>query len=108
MKRTDFERKMRKLRKTDKKLDVLKRKSTSGSYTKSVGVYIDDLFSLLRYDQEEIFNSDNDENIFELFGRMKEDLPEKQWENVIRKGIKKTGIRQKEQAFNKLKKILDI
>jgi DNA relaxase NicK len=83
-----------------KKVEVLERKSSRAR--RSVGQYIDDLAALFRYDAEEIFNTLDDLNILELIERMKEDLPGKQWETVIRKAVSRTKVRQANRAVKEL------
>ncbi len=106
MKRTDLERHQRELKKSEKKKDTLQKKTESMSPTKLIGDYIDRLFSLFRYDSENIFNINTDTKILELLESMKLEIPEKQWDNVIRKGIKKTGISNREKAVNDLKQLI--
>jgi len=105
MKRTDLEKKERKIKRQIKKEMVLDRKMTTDK--RSVNEFIDDLFSLFLYDQAEIFNTTTEDKILDIFEEMMDELPEKQWENVIRKAIKKTKISQKEKAFNELKGLLE-
>ncbi len=106
MKRTDMERHQRNLKKTEKKEKMLLKKFPSNGSKPNVGECINNLFSLFRYDEEEIFNINSNEKILELLENLKTDLPEKQWDNVLKKGIKKTNIIQKEKAFNELKGLL--
>ena len=108
MKRTDLEKHQRELKKTEKKFKNLQKKIDDINPTKLVGIYINDLFSLFRYDTEDIFNINTNNKIFELLEKMKVDLPEKQWENIIRKSIKKTNINNKEKAVTLLKQIIGI
>ncbi len=104
MKRTEMERHQRNLKKTEKK--EKKNTAKSGQNNPSVNDYINSLFSLFRYNEEEIFNTTNDVKILELLENLKADYPEKQWYNVIKKVINKTKIIQKEKAFNELKELL--
>jgi len=108
MKRTDLERHQRELKKSEKKFQSLQKKVEAVSPTKLVGIYINDLHSLFRYDTEEIFNINTDTKILELLENMKQELPEKQWENIIRKGVKKTNINNKEKAVDQLKQLAGI
>lgn len=101
MKRTELERKERELKRAEKKL---KSGDKSG---KSVNDFIEGLFALFLYDQEEVFNAKEDINILELFEEMKDELPEKQWENVIKKAIKKTRVKQRDKAVEELTAFLD-
>jgi len=103
MKRTELERHQRDLNKIEKRRKTAMKNSSMSGESRSVNDYINALFSLFLYDAEEIFNANSDDKIMELLEEMKNDLPEKQWENVLRKGIKKTNINQKEKAFEELK-----
>lgn len=104
MKRTELERRERELRRSIKKDDVLKRKSERIGLT--VGNYIDQLFSLFRYDEEQIFNTTDDIHVLELLEGMKADQPEKQWDTIIRKAIGRTKIANKEKAFDELSSLV--
>jgi hypothetical protein len=39
---------------------------------------------------------------------MKEDLEEKHWDNVIRKAVRKTKIKEKEEAITLLKELAEV
>lgn len=103
MKRTDIERRERELRRSQKKEDVLARKTENFKSKNSVGYYIDTLFSLFFYNDDQIFNCSSEIKIVELVEEMKQSIPEKNWETILRKAIKKTGVNQKDQAFEELK-----
>lgn len=103
MKRTEMERKERDLRKSEKK----QTKSSSGKEG-SVNDYIDQLFAILRYDENEIFNTVDDITILELFESMKDDLPESQWDNVIKKAVRKTKVAEREKAISILNELLKL
>ncbi|PJZ70895.1 hypothetical protein CH373_06420 [Leptospira perolatii] len=104
MKRTELERRERDLRKSQKKQEtLLKRSSSRGS---SVGDFIDQLSGLFRYDATEIFNTTNEIGILELLEDMQAVLPQKKWDDVLRKAIKKTGVQEKEKAYQELKELL--
>lgn len=105
MKRTELERRERELKRSEKKVEVLERKMSVEKPTP--GAYIQNLFSLFRYDAQEIFNTVDDVDILELLENMKENLPEKQWDNVLKKAIKKTNIAQKDRAFDEIKTLLN-
>lgn len=100
MKRTELERRERELKRTAKKVEVLERKS--GRAGRTIGQYIDDLAALFRYDAEEIFNTTDDLEILELIERMKEDLPEKQWDTVLKKAVNRTKVKQANRAVEEL------
>lgn len=103
MKRTDIERRERELRRSEKKAEVISRKSENFKAKNTVGGYIDELFSLFFFNDDQIFNIETEEKIFELIEDVKTDVPEKNWDNVLRKAIKKTGVKEKEKAFQQLK-----
>lgn len=100
MKRTELERRERELKRMAKRVEVLERKSSRAGRT--VGQYIDDLAALFRYDAEEIFNTTDDLDILELIERMKEELPEKHWETVLKKAVNRTKVRQANRAVKEL------
>ncbi len=105
MKRTELERRERELRRIEKKAQALQRVKKS---SRSVGDYIDELFSLFRYDSEEIFNTKDDVNILELLESMKLEHPEKQWDVIIRKSVNRTKVVQKEKAYDELRELAGI
>jgi len=105
MKRTELERRERELRRSEKKKMGLVRGEKE---ERSVGDYIESLFSLFRYDSEEIFNADDDEKILELLEDMKSEHPEKQWDVVIRKAVNKTKVEKKEKAYEALRNLVGI
>ena len=103
MKRTDMMRKERELKKAQKKMDKISRDTGRDM---SVGDYINELASLFFHDDNKIYNIDSDEKILELLEEMKESIEEKNWDNIIRKAVKKTGISEKESAVEQLKSLL--
>lgn len=106
MKRTDLEKRERELKRKQKKMDVLDRKISSTVQDTNPGSYINGLFSLFRYDNNEVFNADNDIEILELLENMKKNIAAKQWEQVLKKAIKKTGVKLKEKAFSELNHLM--
>ena len=106
MKRTDIERRERELRRSQKKEDVLARKTENYKAKNSVGQYIDELFALFFYNDDQIFNCSSEIKIVELLEEIKEEISEKNWDNILRKAIKKTGVAQKDKAFDELKALL--
>jgi hypothetical protein len=100
MKRTELERRERELKRSAKKVEVQERKS--GRAGRTIGQYIDDLAAMFRYDAEEIFNTTDDLAILELIERMKEDLPEKQWDTVLRTAVNRTKVKQANRAVDEL------
>ncbi len=100
MKSTDLARRDREIKKARKREMVLERKGQRES--RSPGDYINLFGELFFHDAEKIYNIDVSEDILMLLEEMKEDLPEKQWPNVIRKAVKKTRVKQKDEAIIQL------
>lgn len=103
MKKTEMDRIERELKRKEKKDMAI---ADSGVKSGSVTDYINQLHSRFRYDHVEIFNITTDENILELLEEIKESLPEKKWEHVMKKSIKKTGIQKKDKALEELKTMI--
>ena len=110
MKRTDQERIERELKRREKHERAGKKSpddvgevALSGG---SVKDYIKNLVALLEYDDHQVYNTRDDENVFELLLNMKNDLPEKQWDTVIKTAIQKTKVAEKELAFVELKALI--
>ena len=106
MKRTDIERRERELRRSQKKEDVLARKTENFKAKNNAGYYIDELAQLFFHNDNEIFNCTSEIKIVELLEEMKINIPEKNWDNILRKAIKKTGVPQKDKAFDELRSLL--
>ncbi len=106
MKSTDLARKDRELKRARKKQEVLQRKMERDS--RSVGDYINELAGLFFHDAEKIYNINSSEDILILLEDMKEELPEKQWNNVLKKAVKKTKVKQKDPAVKELQELGDI
>ncbi len=104
MKRTEIERIEREARRVQKRAEMTNRRKENDGL--SVGAYIDLLFQKLRYDQEEVFNTQNDEKVLEILEDIRNNLPEKKWDDVVRKAIKKTGVTQREKAVTELKELM--
>lgn len=102
MKRTDQERIERELKRVQKREARGDRREMS-----SMGEYIKGLNALLRHDGDSIYNTLDDEDILELLENMKEDLPEKDWNKVIRKAVNMTKVTQRETAVDELKTLLE-
>jgi len=106
MKRTDMERRERELRRSIKKEAVIQRKSENFRAKNPAGYYIDELAAVFFYNDDQIFNITTEIKIVELIEEMKEDIPEKNWETILRKSVKKTGVKEKEKGFLELKALL--
>ncbi len=105
MKRTEIERIERELKRAEKKERSVKGRDGGGGDA-SVGDYIERLFGMFRYDENEIFNSRDNVDILEVLEDMKQDLPEKKWEDVLKKAIKKTRVRERDRAYQELFELL--
>lgn len=99
MKRTEIERIERELKRVEKREKKAQLREP-GDVTP--GAYIERLFSLYRYDMNEIFNTQTDEDILEVLEELKENLPEKKQMDVLRKSIKRTGVKQRDRAYEEL------
>ena len=106
MKSTDLARKDRDLKKARKKEDVLQRKMEKGD--RNIGDYISELADLFFHDDVKIYNIESSEDIMMLLEELKEDQPEKQWNTVLRKAIKKTKVKEKDAALSELRAMGDI
>ena len=107
MKRTQLDKKERELKrslKKETKLDSITRDHEMDKLSVSAG--ITNLLNLLQYDEDEIFNIQNNEPILELVFKLQESFTEKEIDNVFRKAIKKTKVKEKEKAFTELKGLL--
>ncbi len=109
MKRTDQERIERELKRREKHAKVGAPREPGEAPPvegTSVGDYIRRLVALLEFDDHQIYNTRDDENVFELLLNMKTDLPEKQWDVVLKSAIQKTKVEMKEQALTELKELM--
>lgn len=107
MKRTDLERMERELRRKQKK-DRLQSKRLGGD-TEDRGVrgFTEELFELFQYDEIQIYNAEDDEEILELLLEMKEELPSKQWDVVVKKAVRLTKVAEPEHALEALRILLE-
>jgi hypothetical protein len=104
MKRTDLERKERDIKRAMKKEERI---AKGGAVEKSVGDYINELHSFFFHDETKIYNIAVDERIPDLLEEMMIELDEKQRENIIRKAVRKTGVKEKEPAIKELIEFMD-
>ena len=103
MKSTDLARRDREIRRNQKKTEVIQRKQGKREGF-TVGDYIKLLSEKFFHDDTKIYNiKSNNEEILLLIEEIKESIEEKNWDNILRKAIKNTGIAQKEEAFKELK-----
>ena len=101
MKQTEIERKERELKQAQKKIERLEKRS-SCEEGMTVGDCIDRLEGLFFHDTNRIYNLSDDPKILDFLKSVKENIPEKQWDNIIRKAVKKTGIQEKDKAVKEL------
>lgn len=106
MKSTDIERRNRDLKRAQKKQEMLDRRSTREN--RSVGDFIKEFVELFFYDEERIYNLEMSDEILFLLEEMKDEQPEKQWDNILNKAVKKTKVKEKDEAIAKLKEIAEI
>ena len=107
MKSTDIDRIDRELRRSRKKEELLEKRSQKREGL-SVGDYIKKLHSLLYHDDSKVYNLPGNTEISKLFGEMKQDLPEKQWDNVLRKALRETKVPApaRDKAYEELAALL--
>lgn len=106
MKRTELERRVRQLKRDEKHADYIER--VGAREGRSVATYIDDLVAMLYFNDQEVMNIKDNLEILELFEELKDDHPEKQWGNVIRKAIRKTGVARRTEAVDQLTELLEM
>ncbi len=104
MKSTDIARSDRELRRARKKEEYIQNKLNRS--TPSVGDYINQLHDMLFFDAQKIYGIADNEDILMKFVEMRVDQPEKQWEIIIRKAVRKTKVVQKEEAIKELLELL--
>ncbi len=107
MKRTDMDRIERELKRREKKSALTQsRVEGRNAIDATPGGYIKDLLDRFEFDNHQIYNTSGDDDVLEVLMSMKEDLPEKQWDTVLRSAIRKTKVEQKDLAFDELKESL--
>ncbi len=106
MKSTDLARRDREIKKARKREMVLERKTSKDNRTP--GDFINELHEQFFFDENKIYNIEMSEEILMLLEEMKEEIPEKQWPNVIRKSVKKTGVKEKDEAVKLLAELAEI
>jgi len=104
MKRSDLQKRERQLLQAPKQEARLAQPGDKSENT--VGDYIKELHGLMLFDENRIYNTKESMEILEFFEEMKKTLDESQWENVIRKAIKKTGVKERDAAFTDLMQLL--
>lgn len=104
MKSTDIARRDREIKRSRKK-EALLQKKVEQRDNLSVGEFINKLYSLFYHDEQKIYNLDSEE-IKELVAEIQITLPDTKWEIVLRKAVRKSKIKQREGAFQRLKSYL--
>ncbi len=89
MKRTDLQKRERELKRAQKKEERIAKLGDRADRT--IGDYINALHDLMFFDETRIYNAKESMEILEFLEEMQESLEASQWENIIRKAIKKTG-----------------
>lgn len=105
MKRTDLQKRERELKRSQKKEERISNLGDK-NVDKTVGDYINELHDLFFFDETRIYNAKDSVEILELFEEMKENIDKDQWENVLRKAIRKSKVKEKDQAYTDLMSIL--
>jgi hypothetical protein len=105
MKRTDMDRIDRELKRARKKQQIADK--LADRKDQSAGGFAKALFDALQFDEQHIFNDADDESLLEIILEMKEALPEKQWEPVVRKAIRLTGVEDKQGAWEVFRSLLE-
>ncbi len=106
MKSTDLARRDRELKRARKKEEVIQRKSLKS--TNTVGDFIDQLAGMLFNDGKRIYGISDSTDILEFLENMKKEQPEKQWEPIIRKAVKKTKVVHRDDAVKELLELGEI
>jgi len=106
MKSTDLARRDRELKRARKKAEVIQRKSLKS--TNTVGDFIDHLAGMLFNYGQRIYGISDSTDILEFLENMKEQQPEKQWETIIRKAVKKTKVVHRDEAVKELLELGEI
>ncbi|MGB1016427.1 MAG: LB_289 family protein [Nannocystaceae bacterium] len=104
MKRNDLDKLNRDLKRKNKQAR-LHTKRINGAGT--VKTYAQELLGILEYDSSAIYNTSEDEEVLELMMGMRDDLPEDQWDLVIRKAVRMTKVKQSDEAYESLREALD-
>ena len=105
MKRTDLQKRERELKRAKKKEERFDKPGEKSE--KSIGDYINELNSLFFHDEKRIYNAKESMEILELLEEMKQNVDETNLDVIIRKAIRKTQVKEREQAFDDLKNLID-
>jgi hypothetical protein len=104
MKRTDQERIAREIGRQQKK-DQIREKRISNKEDISVAGYAKQLEGVFMWDDETIYNV-QDDTVLEVLMAMKEDLSDKECEAALKRAIKRTQIKDRDNAFDEAMLIL--
>ncbi|MEA1910506.1 MAG: hypothetical protein U9N32_02395 [Spirochaetota bacterium] len=105
MKSTDIARSDRELKRARKKAEYIESKLNRDSL--SVADYINQLHEMMFFDAQKVYGISENEDILMKFVEMRDDQPEKQWETIIKKAVRKTKVVQKEEAIKELMELLE-
>lgn len=104
MKRTDQERIAREIGRQQKK-ETIREKRISNKEDISVAGYAKALEGVFMWDDETIYNV-QDDDVLEILMAMKEDLSDKECEAALKRAIKKTAVKARDEAFDEAMLIL--
>ena len=104
MKRTDQERIAREIGRQQKKEEI-REKRINNKDDISVAGYAKQLESVFMWDDETIYNV-QDDTVLEVLMAMKEDLSDKECEAALKRAIKRTQIKDRDTAFDEAMLIL--
>ena len=105
MKRTDQERIAREIGRQQKK-ESIREKRLNGKESLSVGGFAKQLEDVLMWDDETIYNV-QDDDVLEVLMSMKEELSEKDCQAALKRAIKKTKVKDRSTPFEEAKMVLD-
>ena len=104
MKRTDQERIAREIGRQQKK-ERIREKRINGKDDVSVGGYAKQLEEVFMWDDEIIYNI-QDDGVLEILMNMKEDLSDKECHAAVKRAIKRTKVKDRETPFDEIKMLL--
>ena len=106
MKSTDIARNAREFKRVQKKEEYIQGRQNRENL--SVADYINQLHDMMHFCDQKIYGIIDNEDILMHFIEMKLNVPEKQWETIIRKAVRKTKVAKKEEAVKELLELLAI
>ncbi|PRP97688.1 hypothetical protein ENSA5_31950 [Enhygromyxa salina] len=104
MKRTDQERIAREIGRQQKK-ESIREKRLTGKIDVSVGGYAKQLEDVFMWDDETIYNV-QDDSVLEVLMEMKEDLSDKECEAALKRAIKRTKVKDRSTPFDEVMGLL--